>query len=62
MDQYSELLARAIKTIVEQFGKRSLGNLLSNRGAKLTGTSKRVKAMEDFELITWFVLKSEAQS
>ena len=62
MDAYSHLLARAVQAIVEQFSRRSFGSLLSNRNAKLTGAAKRIKGMDDFELITWLVIKQEAKN
>jgi hypothetical protein len=59
MDRYSSLLDRAVKTIVEQFSKRSFDSLLTSRGAKLTGSNKRARTAADFELITWLVIRAE---
>ena len=61
MEPYSQLLERAVQAIIAQFGRRSLGSLLSNRGAKIAGAGKQARRMEDFELITWFVIKDEAK-
>ncbi len=57
MSQYSDLLERSVHTILTQFGKKSIDNLLSSRGAKLPPASKRAKSVDDFELITWLVIK-----
>ena len=59
MERYSHLLLRAVKTIVDQFSKRSLGNLLVSRDAKLTNASKRAKGTDDFELVTWLIIRKE---
>jgi len=57
MTKYTSLLERAVETIIQQFAKRNLQSLLTNRSAKLVGSGKRAKSAEDFELVTWFILK-----
>jgi hypothetical protein len=47
---------QAIKYI---FKKRDIRGLLSERDGRLVGESKQVEGVEDFELITWFVIKGE---
>ena len=57
MSQYSRLLEKAVAAIAAQFGRKSMGNLFAGRGGKLTDASKQVKHADDFELITWLVIK-----
>ena len=45
-----------------QFTRKSTGNLFSGRGGKLTDTIKQVKQTGDFELITWLIIKDEAET
>jgi hypothetical protein len=57
MDKYSELLKKAVAAIVSQFGKKSLSNLFAGRGGKLPDASARVKGPNDFEIVTWLIIK-----
>ncbi|HSW64768.1 MAG TPA: hypothetical protein VLH56_15870 [Dissulfurispiraceae bacterium] len=59
MEKYSGLLTRAIDSIVHTFRKRSVGDLLAGRGGKLPTQAAQVKDADDFELITWLVIKGE---
>ena len=61
MSRYSVLLDKAVADITRRFQKRSFDSLLSHRGAKLIGASKHAKSMDDFDLITWLVIKAEEQ-
>jgi hypothetical protein len=60
MGQYSSLLDRAVAAIAAQFGKKSAGNLFAGRGGKLIDADKQIKAADDFDLITWLVIKEAA--
>ncbi len=60
MSHYSHLLSRSIQAILEQFAKRSVAALFSGRGGTLPSSSVRAKSIDDFELITWFVIKRPA--
>ena len=62
MSHYSGLLEKAVSAIATQFTRKSTGNLFTGRGGKLTDTSKQVKQADDFELITWLVIKDEAEA
>ncbi|WP_340111974.1 helicase-related protein [Maribellus mangrovi] len=57
MDKYSDLLKRAVTEIVKVFKKRTTQKLFSDRGALLIPKSKQVNDLENFELITWLVIK-----
>ncbi len=58
MNHYSGLLNRAITAIAAQFERKNADNLFAGRGGKLTDAGKQVKSADDFELITWLVIKS----
>jgi len=57
MTRYGELLNKAVTAIAGQFSKRNAGNLFAGRGGKLADTGKQVKSTDDFDLITWLVIK-----
>jgi superfamily II DNA or RNA helicase/alpha-D-ribose 1-methylphosphonate 5-triphosphate synthase subunit PhnG len=57
MSAYSSLLDQAVAAIVAQFGRKNAANLFSGRGGKLMDAGKTVKSNNDFELITWLVIK-----
>ena len=61
MSHYSSLLEKAVTAIAAQFIRKSTGNL-SGRGGKLTDTTKQVKQSDDFELVTWLIIKDEAET
>lgn len=62
MSQYSDLLEKSITAIAAQFTRKSTGNLFAGRGGKLTDNTKQIKHTSDFELITWLVIKNEAET
>lgn len=62
MNQYSNLLEKAVSAIATQFTRKTTGNLFAGRGGKLTDSGKQVKHTSDFELITWLVIMDEATS
>lgn len=62
MSHYSGLLEKAVSAIATQFSRKSTGNLFSGRGGKLTDATKQVKQTDDFELITWLIIKDEAET
>lgn len=59
MKKYDELLEKAINEITRTFKKRAVGALLSGRGGKLPTQAQQVKGADDFELITWLIIKGE---
>lgn len=59
MKKYDELLEKAIIEITRTFKKRAVGALLSGRGGKLPAQTQQIKGAEDFELITWLIIKDQ---
>ena len=58
MKQYTELLKKAIDEISSVFNKRSNQQITgNNRGALLIPKSKRINEADNFELVTWLVIK-----
>lgn len=58
MKKYSELLTKASKEIIHIYGKKSNQALIGNdRGAIIIPKSERVNDLEQFELVTWLVVK-----
>lgn len=59
MSKYSDLLNRAVASIVRTFQKRAISHLQSGRDAVLVDQRKQVSQTSDFELISWLVIKGE---
>lgn len=58
MNQYTELLKQAIEEISRVFNKRSSQKITGNdRGALLIPKAKRINEIDNFELVTWLVIK-----
>lgn len=58
MSQYTELLKQAIEEISRVFNKRSSQKITGyDRGALLVPKSKRINEIDNFELVTWLVVK-----
>ena len=57
MSAYSALLEKTVAAIVAKFGRKNAANLFAGRGGKLMDATKAVKSHNDFELITWLVIK-----
>ncbi len=58
MTKYTTLLEQAITGISRVFNKRSSQKITGNdRGALLIPKSKRINEMNNFELVTWLVIK-----
>ena len=57
MNHYNGLIDQAVKAIVAQFGKKNFANLFTGKQAKLVKASHSVKSVDDFDLISWLVIK-----
>ncbi|MGV8804252.1 MAG: helicase-related protein [Polaromonas sp.] len=57
MSAYSALLYKTVAAIVAQFSRKNAANLFTGRGGKLMDATQAVKNNNDFELITWLVIK-----
>ena len=58
MSHYSDLLNKAVTAIISQFQRKNISNLFTGRGGKLIGQRDQVHQADDFELITWLVIKT----
>lgn len=58
MEKYLDLLESAVKQIITIFDKRSNQQLTGNdRSALVVPKSKRIKEINNFELVTWLIIK-----
>ena len=57
MDKYSGLLKNAVSEISRIFKRRNLKALQSGRDGVLVSKDKIVTNTNDFELITWLIIK-----
>lgn len=57
MSRYNTLLETAVKAIAQSFKKRTVSNLLSGRQGVLISKDRQAETQDDFELITWIVVK-----
>ncbi|MBW6485971.1 MAG: ATP-dependent helicase [Syntrophobacterales bacterium] len=57
MDKYADLLKKAVAEIIIVFKKRGAQKLLSDRSALIIPRSKQINEIDNFELITWLVLR-----
>ena len=59
MQKYSILLNLAVDSIINTFQKRIISHLQSGRDAVLIDQRAQIKKVDDFELVTWLVIKNE---
>ena len=57
VDQYTETLKKAVEEIVRVYKKRGNQKLTTDRGAILIPSQDQINEMDDFELITWLIVK-----
>lgn len=57
MEKYDNLLEKAIHEIAKTFKKRAVGTLISGRGGRIPPQTQQIKGVEDFELVTWLIIK-----
>jgi len=57
MDGYTVLLKKAVDEIIRIFKKRGNQRLTSDRSALLIPVSKQLNEMENFELVTWLIVR-----
>ena len=57
MQKYSELMNGAVNSVVSTFGKKIVNALTSSRSAIIPNSNKQTKHANDFELITWLIIK-----
>jgi superfamily II DNA or RNA helicase len=61
MAAYSELLQKALISVVRTFSSRAAGQLLLGRDAVLPTRQEQATADSEFELVTWLVIKNPAE-
>lgn len=61
MAHYDGLLAKAVKAIEQHFGRRNLANLFSGRGGRLVASSATASGLDDFDLVTWLVIRGKGE-
>ena len=59
MSHYTDLLGKSVQSIAETFRRRTAAVLQSGRGAIIAPKSEQSEEDNDFELITWLVLKED---
>ncbi len=57
MTRYEDLLAKAVAAIEHHFNRRNLANLFSGRGGRLIASSDKASGFDDFDLVTWLVIR-----
>ena len=57
MTKYTDLLEKAVAEIMTSFKKRSAMKLTTSRNAVLIKKDKQASSFNDFELITWLIIK-----
>ncbi|GAK51876.1 helicase domain protein [Candidatus Moduliflexus flocculans] len=57
MAKYSDLLRKAVSEIALMFKKKGNARLTSDRGALLLPFAKQINEMDDFELVTWLIVR-----
>jgi len=57
MNKYTDLLRKATKEIAHIFKKKENAKLTSDRGAMLIPLAQQINEMDDFELVTWLIVR-----
>ncbi len=57
MENYNVLLEKTVRDIVGRVEKKNIGNLFTAREGKLLNDKGKIKDTDDFELITWLVIR-----
>jgi hypothetical protein len=57
MEPYAELLKKAVDEIIRVFHKRQYQRLTTDRAGLIVPQSKQVNEMNNFELVTWLVVR-----
>ena len=59
MAKYDRLVNAALQSIVRPFRRKMVTGLTQRRGAKIPRRSEQPRSGEDFELVTWLVIREE---
>ena len=60
MAKYDKMVKATLGSIVRPFRKKMLTGLTQSRGAMISKRSEQPRSGEDFELVTWLVIREEA--
>ena len=60
MEKYDRMVKAALASIVRAFRSKVLGGLTQRRGAAVARRSEQPRRGEDFELVTWLVIREDA--
>ena len=60
MARYDKMVKATLRSIVRPYRKKMLTGLTQSRGAKISKRSEQPRTGEDFELVTWLVIREEA--
>ncbi len=59
MATYDRMVAAALRSIVRPYRRKMLTGLTRRRGAKIARRAEQPRSGEDFELVTWLVIREE---
>lgn len=62
MARYDGMVKAAFRSIMRAFRRTMLTGLTQRRGAKISKRSEQPRSGEDFELVTWLVIREEADA
>jgi len=57
MEKYTDLLKRAVNEILHLFKKRVNDTITTDRGALIIPKRKQINELDDFDLVTWLILR-----
>ena len=60
MARYDRMVKATLRSIVRPYRRKMLTGLTQSRGAKISKRSEQPRTGEDFELVTWLVIREEA--
>ena len=60
MAKYDRMVKAAFRSIVRPFRKKMLTGLTQSRGATISKRSEQLRSGEDFELVTWLVIREDS--
>lgn len=62
MEKYDTIALAAVKSIRGTYATRALGALAAGRGGKLANEAAQPRHEEDFELITWLIVRHDGEA
>ena len=62
MEEYDGLALAALASIRGSYARRALGALTASRGGKIPDEKAQPRGEESFELVTWLIIRQEAET